>query len=618
MQVMINSIPSETPGIGKKGDLGDILIEKGIITPEIFSEAMKLTGEDAKKRRRNLPWVLFNNFKIDRDILYQEVAKFYAFRILDISKTETTDERLAFIRREFNALPDSIKDKAIEFNVLPFSVDPNRTDRLLIATPDPTGDGAVSVARAFRYGKFEICYMPFSQWNDLWKRVAIDRSAYKQNNDEEAAFLQNESEEDSEQYEQALEDEISKSGLVDLVDKIFNDGVRVGASDIHVIPRGEKITEFHFRIDGKLSLWYTYTEARAEAVSAVVKDHAKNLDRFERNMAQDGFAQILIDRKTVRFRLSVIPIVGKELKGRYESIVIRILQEPNLNIRIEELGFEPYAEQALRKALAKPFGIIIVTGPTGSGKSTTLVAALRTIMNPTVNIMTVEDPVEYFIEGGRQVKLNPKLDFEGALRAILRHDPDIVMVGEMRDRITADIAIKLANTGHLTLSTLHTNDAPSAISRLFKMGVEPFLIGYAINLILAQRLIRKLCPKCKAVVDDFDTDALRKLGIEPDEMKKIKIYRPVGCGDCVHGYKGRIAIHEALYFHKNIRQVILRSDQLVDEEALRLLAAKNGMQTLRQSAIELLKKGITSIEEVATVAMDDDVETSSTYLDVNT
>jgi type IV pilus assembly protein PilB len=605
---MSNSIPPETPGIGKKGDLGDILIEKGIITPAMLSEASKMTGGDSQKRRRNLPWVLHNTFKIDRDLLYLEVAKFYAFRILDISKSQLTDERLAFIRREFNALPDPIKDKAIEFNVLPYSVDANRTDRLLVATPDPTGEGSVTVARAFRYGKFEICYMPFSQWSDLWKRVAIDRSSYKQNTPEESAFLEEEDNQESEQYEQALEDEISKSGLVDLVDKIFNDGVRVGASDIHVIPRGEKITEFHFRIDGKLSLWYTYTEARAEAVSAVVKDHAKNLDRFERNMAQDGFAQILIDRKAIRFRLSVIPIVGKELKSRYESIVIRILQEPNLSIRIEELGFEPYAEKALRKALAKPHGIVIVTGPTGSGKSTTLVAALRTIMNPSVNIMTVEDPVEYFIDGGRQVKLNPKLDFEGALRAILRHDPDIVMVGEMRDRITADIAIKLANTGHLTLSTLHTNDSPSAVSRLFKMGVEPFLIAYAINLVLAQRLIRKLCPKCKTLVDEPDSDALQKLGVDPDKIKKkqLKIYRPVGCGDCVHGYRGRIAIHEALYFHKNIRQIILRSDQLVDEDALRNAAAENGMQTLRQSAIELMEKGITSLEEVATVTMEDD------------
>jgi type IV pilus assembly protein PilB len=602
---MANSITHDITKTGKRRDLGDILVEKGIITPEILNEALKMTGEDSQKRRRNLPWILLNHFKVDRDLLYQEVANFYAFRTLDISKINLADDRLAFIRREFNALPDSIKDKAIEYNVLPYSIDPDHTDRLMIATPDPTGDGAVSIARATRYGKFEICYMSFSQWNDLWKRVAIDRSAYQQRADE-IAFLEDESEEESEQYEQALEDEISRSGLVDLVEKIFIDGVRVGASDIHVIPRGEKITEFHFRVDGKLSLWYTYCDARTEAVSAVVKDRAKNLDRFERNVAQDGFAQIIIDRKTVRFRLSVIPIIGKELKSRYESIVIRILLEPNLNIRIEELGFEPYAEQVLRKALAKPHGIIIVTGPTGSGKSTTLVAALRAIMDPSLNIMTVEDPVEYFIDGGRQVKLNPKLDFDGALRAILRHDPDIVMVGEMRDRITADIAIKLANTGHLTFSTLHTNDAPSAISRLFKMGIEPFLIAYAINLILAQRLVRQLCPKCKAPIDDIDSDLLTKLGIRPDEFKQANIYKPVGCSDCIHGYKGRIAIHEALYFHKNIRQIILKSDQLVDEDGLRNLAIKNGMQTLRRSGIELLKKGITSLEEVATVTMEDD------------
>jgi type IV pilus assembly protein PilB len=602
---MINPLPPDTPGIGRKRDLGDILVDKGIITPEILSEAMKLTGDNTQKRRRNLPYILHNKYKVDRDLLYQEVAKFYAFRMLDISKLTLSDESLAFIRSEFNSLPDSIKDKAIEFNVLPFALDPSRPDRLLIATPDPTGDGAVTVARATRFGKFEICYMPFTQWNDLWKRVAIDRSSY-QKHSEDTAYLQEETDQETEQYEQALEDEISKSGLVDLVEKIFIDGVRVGASDIHVVPRGERTTEFHFRVDGKLSLWYTYTEARAEAVSAVVKDRAKNLDRFERNVAQDGFAQIIIDKKAVRFRLSVIPVVGKELKSRYESIVIRILQEPNLNIRIEELGFEPYAEKSLRTALSKPHGIIIVTGPTGSGKSTTLVAALRTIMDPTLNIMTVEDPVEYFIDGGRQVKLNPKLDFEAALRSILRHDPDIVMVGEMRDRITADIAIKLANTGHLTLSTLHTNDAPSAIARLFKMGIEPFLISYAINLILAQRLVRKLCSKCKAPVDDMDTEALIKMGVDPNEFQSFKMFRPVGCSDCIHGYKGRIAIHEALYFHKNIRQLILKSDQFVDEDDLRTLAVKNGMQTLRKSGIELLKKGICSLEEITTVTMEED------------
>ncbi|MEK6651249.1 MAG: GspE/PulE family protein, partial [Bacteroidota bacterium] len=407
-------------------------------------------------------------------------------------------------------------------------------------------------------------------------------------------------------FEREIEQEISRSGLIALIDNILVDGVRVGASDIHVIPKGEKISEFHFRIDGKLTLWLRYTEARTEAVSAVLKDRAKGLDRFERNTAQDGFAQMLIDGKTIRFRVSVLPTVGKELKSKHESIVIRILQEPNLSIRIEDLGFNKHAENAMRKALAKPHGIIIVTGPTGSGKSTTLVAALRAIMDPSINILTVEDPVEYFIDGARQIKLNPKLDFEGALRSILRHDPDVVMVGEMRDKITAEIAIKLANTGHLTFSTLHTNDAVSVISRLLKMGIEPFLIAYAINLVIAQRLVRRLCPRCKAPMPVTDYDELRTLGLTEAEITNGSFFLPVGCSDCIGGYRGRRAIHEALYFTKEIRKLIMQSDAFVDEEKVREGALKAGMLTLRQAALDLLKEGATSVEELVSVTSEED------------
>ena len=592
----------------KKRELGDVLLEKGIVTPEILLDALRVVnGEENQKNRRNLPWVLVNSFKVDRDLLYREVANFYAFRTIDVSGGKITEEMIQFIRKEFQSLPDSIRDLAIEHHTLPLGLDPARPDRLIVVTSDPTSSFAVKIARGTQYGKFEICYLPLSQWEELWRRVALDRTAYAdRTRDEGEIRAAEEADEDAGEFEQEIEDEISRSGLVTLVEKIMVDAVRVGASDIHIIPKAEKVTEFHFRVDGKLTLWYTHRDTRAEAVSAVVKDRAQNLDRFERSMAQDGFAQLLVDNKTIRFRVSVIPMVGKELRSRYESIVVRILSEPNLAILIEELGFGKYEEQALRRALAKPHGIVIVTGPTGSGKSTTLVAALRAIMDPSVNILTVEDPVEYFIEGARQVKLNPKLDFEGALRAILRHDPDIVMVGEMRDRITADIAIKLANTGHLTLSTLHTNDAPSAISRLYKMGVEPFLIGYAINLVLAQRLVRKLCIRCKRPVKDVDPIELARVGFTPEEMKDALICEPVGCSECIHGYRGRMAIHEALYFHKNIRSLILKSDTFVDEEALREVATKNGMRTLRRSGIDLVRRGITSAAEVASITMEED------------
>jgi type IV pilus assembly protein PilB len=379
----------------------------------------------------------------------------------------------------------------------------------------------------------------------------------------------------------------------------------LNASDIHIIPKGARKTEIHFRVDGHLSIWQTLDDMRADAVAAVIKDIAKGTDRFERNMAQDGFVQLTIDNKIVRFRVSIIPLIGKELKVKLESIVLRVLRDPEASITIENIGFQPAALERFRKAIDKPYGIVILTGPTGSGKSTTLLAALRAVMNPAFNIITVEDPVEYFIDGARQVKLNPKLNFDEALRAILRHDPDIVMVGEIRDKQTADLAVKLANTGHLTFSTLHTNDAPSVIARLYKMGIEPFLLAYSINIIVAQRLLRKLCQRCKAVDTEILPVTLEKLGFTEQEIPTAKVYRPAGCLYCLKGYKGRTAIHEVLYFTKEIRQLIMESGSSINEEALRQLAIKQGMQTLRESGLELLKQGITTIEEVATTTMDD-------------
>ena len=328
-----------------KKELGDILIDKGIIQPEVLERAIEVLNKEENKGRRKLPQILVDQFKMDRDLVYREVADYYAFRTLDISMETIDDGVLGFIRKELTSLPESIREMVHENNVLPYSIDPERPGRLLVITPDPTKPEVYKIARTFHYQKFEICYVPLSQWDGLWKRVSIDKAVYK---DKETMLrgesFVDEAEEDSENYEQALEEEISRSGLVDLVESIFVDAVRVGASDIHVIPRGDRITEFHFRVDGKLSRWYTNNETRAEAVSAVVKDRAKNLDRFERNMAQDGFAQLTIDKKTVRFRVSVIPLIGKELKNKFESIVIRVLMEPVVGGSIEDLGFDPTAK----------------------------------------------------------------------------------------------------------------------------------------------------------------------------------------------------------------------------------------------------------------------------------
>ncbi|MBI4535297.1 MAG: type II/IV secretion system protein, partial [Ignavibacteriae bacterium] len=365
-----------------------------------------------------------------------------------------------------------------------------------------------------------------------------------------------------------------------------------------IVPKGTRKTEVSFRLDGQLSSWYTIEDTRAEAVIAVVKGYGINLDRFERMAAQDGSAQKTIDDQVLRFRVSVLPIISRELNGKFESIVIRILRDADASVSIETIGLDDYSLRMFTESISKPHGMVILSGPTGSGKSTTLVAALRSVMKPALNTITVEDPIEYLLEGARQVKLNYKLSFDDAMRAILRHDPDIIMVGEIRDRITADIAIKLANTGHLTFSTLHTNDAPSVVSRLFKIGVEPFLIAQALNIVVAQRLVRKLCERCKQPASKVSEALLKRVGFLEEDIVSAKIFQPVGCINCVGGYKGRTAIHESLYVTQEIRDIILDSGEKINERAIRESGMRHGMRTLRRSGVELVKKGITSIEEI--------------------
>jgi type IV pilus assembly protein PilB len=343
-----------------------------------------------------------------------------------------------------------------------------------------------------------------------------------------------------------------------------------------------------------------------EAVLAVVKDRTKNVDRFEREASQDGFIQRVVDGHQLRFRVSIMPIVTTEFQHKFESVVIRVLDDRKVITDLEKLGLQGPARNLFYKAIAKPQGIIILTGPTGSGKSTTLIAALYQVIDPTVNVLTIEEPVEYIIKGARQLKIGPKMGFEQAIRGILRHDPDIVLVGEMRDKITAETAIKLANTGHLVFSTLHTNDAPSAVARLYKMGIEPFLIAYAINIIVAQRLVRTLCKICKEPVEGSELADMLKFGFSKDELHAHTFYKAVGCEKCNGGYKGRAAIHEALYFTKQIKTLILNAGEKVDENKLRDQASKDGMWTLRRSGMERMMEGSTSLEEIISSTTDED------------
>ncbi len=571
------------------------LVRNRILTEDVAIKATTWRNQIGAKDKRSIIDILAEEFSISRDALHLEVAKFYSFRVVDLTDRSPRTLSSAAVNKLIGELPQSINQLAFKHKVLPYEMGEGQPEKLVVVTPNPSDREVYEVARAFPYKKFEICYMSGRDWAEYWRQITLDKQQGSQESETGGSVFE---EEDSE-LDSVLDKEINRSELIALVESVFTDAVRVNASDIHIIPRAPRRTEIMFRLDGQLTLWRKVEDARAEAVVAIVKGKSAHLDRFERMAAQDGSAQKVVDNQVIRFRMSVLPIISRSSVGKFESVVVRVLREANTAVTLETLGFDPYSLRVFKDAIAKPHGIVILTGPTGSGKSTTLVAALRAVMKPSLNTITVEDPPEYLIEEARQVKLNHKLDFDGAMRAILRHDPDIVMLGEIRDRVTADIAIKLANTGHLTFTTLHTNDAPGAVSRLFKMGVEPFLIAQAVNIVVGQRLLRKLCERCKKPAVNIGNQALLRFGLTQQEAESTTIYRAVGCPNCIEGYKGRTAIHESLYISPQIREIILDSKDKINLDAIREEALRHGMQSLRRSGIELVKKGVTTIEEVA-------------------
>jgi type IV pilus assembly protein PilB len=586
--------------------IGYLLFKKGIIDQITLEKALNTKLNDRNKLRRNLAQILVDEFSYDHDVIFREVAILYAFRELDIDSYEIPADRLDAIRKIIEGSGDELKDIMLRHKIIPFMYDERQKDKLIIAAIDPTDRNIPKVAFGLNAQRYEVIFIKKKDYETLVEKILPPENLYlKAISDDDENFIPPEDKE-GDLDEEELDAEINKSALINLVEGALVEAVRKGASDIHFIPCSGHRTDVYMRIDGSLRLWHVQENTLPEAVIAVVKDRGKGMDRFEREMAQDGFIQREIDGYVIRFRVSVLPMVGTELKNKFESIVIRILDDRKVIRDLDKLGLTGIARQNFVKAINQPQGMVILTGPTGSGKSTTLVAALYQVINPEVNVLTVEDPVEYVIEGARQLKIGYKMNFEQAIRSILRHDPDIVLVGEMRDKETAETAIKLANTGHLTFSTLHTNDAPSAVARLFKMGIEPFLIAYAINLIVAQRLIRKLCTKCKKKESNFDSTIMEAAGMNIDEWKNIDLYRAVGCDECNStGYKGRMAIHEALYFTKEVRQLIVRSGEDVDEEALRIQAKKDGTLSLRDSGLEKVKLGITTIEEVLSSTMEE-------------
>jgi type IV pilus assembly protein PilB len=387
-----------------------------------------------------------------------------------------------------------------------------------------------------------------------------------------------------------LEKSAGEAPVVKLVNLILLDAIRKNASDIHIEPY-EKQLRIRYRIDGVLYEVMKPPVKLKSAITSRVKIMS-NLDIAERRLPQDGRIKMKMGRgKEMDFRVSVCPVLWGE------KIVLRLLDKSNLQLDMTKLGFEEQILAEFKQEICKPYGMILITGPTGSGKTTTLYSTLSELNKSTTNICTAEDPIEFNLFGINQVQMHDDigLNFASSLRCFLRQDPDVIMVGEIRDFETAEIGVKAALTGHLVLSTLHTNDAPSSVSRMLNMGIEPFLVASSVNLIGAQRLVRKLCKDCKEPIE-VDAPVLIELGVPPESVGEMQVQRGAGCRTCNNtGYKGRIAVYEIMIMRDELREFILNGASTLE---LKREAIRQGMKTLRMSALSKLGEGWTSIEEI--------------------
>ncbi|HVT57637.1 MAG TPA: type IV-A pilus assembly ATPase PilB [Thermoanaerobaculia bacterium] len=391
-----------------------------------------------------------------------------------------------------------------------------------------------------------------------------------------------------------LEEESEQAPVVKLVNIVLTDAIKRGASDIHIEPY-EREYRVRYRIDGILYEMMHPPLKLKEAITSRVKIMAR-LDIAEKRLPQDGRIKIKTKiagkSKDLDYRVSVLPTLFGE------KIVMRLLDKDKLMLDMSKLGFEPESLRRFEAAILKPYGMVLVTGPTGSGKTNTLYSALQRINTPEVNIMTAEDPVEFNLSGINQLQTREQigLNFAAALRSFLRQDPNIILVGEIRDFETAEVAIKAAMTGHLVLSTLHTNDAPSSINRLMNMGIEPFLVATSVHLIAAQRLVRRICNFCKEPAPEVPPNVLVENGFGEHEARSIKLFRGRGCERCSNtGYKGRIALYEVLDIDDEVREMILSGASAYE---LRTKAIQKGMMTLRESGLQKIRDSMTTIEEV--------------------
>lgn len=558
----------------KKLRLGDVLVNSGVITAEQLQKGLELQKDSGRKLGETL---------VDEGITTEEnIAKALSsqlgYEMVDLQDVSIDEEIL-------NLVPPNILKK---HKMIPFEYSKMGMNVLRVAMSDPMNMAAMDDINIITNLQVEpVVATP----RDVM--LALDR--YYGQAEVNSALEEYVKEKTSQMAEQEdiYSDDINNSPIVQLVKTMIEQAVRQRASDIHIEPM-EKQVRVRYRIDGALYEKAAYNISLLPALVARVKIIG-GMDISEKRKPQDGRITQVVDRREFDIRVSILPTVYGE------KIVMRLTSKNALSREKSQLGLKPHDLQKFDHILKNPHGILLVTGPTGSGKSTTLYTALSELNKEDVNIITVEDPVEANIDGINQVQVNNKADltFASALRSILRQDPDIIMIGEIRDQETASIAVQASITGHLVVSTLHTNSAASTITRLVDMGIEPYLIADSTVGVIAQRLVRRLCPDCKRA-KKADAEDLEMLMRKPEE--DLTIYEPCGCAKCDGtGFRGRIGVYEIMEVTPQLKHIISKGGEV---EAIKAQALKDGMHTLRMSATELVLDGTTSVQEMMRVSFD--------------
>jgi len=560
------------------GKLGELLVSQGLINRDQLTSALELRN----KNKTRLGAALVQLGHINEKVLATFLSKQYGLSAISLDDVRISQDLVKLI-------PRSLCERHC---LIPLGIEGNR---LSIALADPTNVSAVDDVRFLSNMDVDV-YIA----TETAIRAAID-TAYTSTTELEKIVPLQEDEEDlktsnieiASLEQAAVEVDTEKAGekpVIRLINKLFLEAVRRKASDIHIEPF-ESYSRIRFRIDGALYELMRLPPQLKSAIPTRIKVMS-SLDISEKRLPQDGRIQVRTRHKKIDIRVSVLPTMFGE------KVVMRLLDQGATTPDLAALGFEEEQLKVFRTAASQPYGMVLVTGPTGSGKSTTLYAALSELNGPDVNISTVEDPVEYNMLGINQVQMKETigLSFAAALRSLLRQDPDIIMVGEIRDQETAEIAIKAALTGHMVFSTLHTNDAPSSVSRLLHMGIEPFLITAALSVVQAQRLVRVICENCAEADDKITKEMILAAELPAHWIDTCKPMRGKGCDRCAKtGYRGRQGIFEVMPVTERIREMVVKG---ANADQLKKAAIEEGMMTLRQSALLKFYRGETTLEEV--------------------